>query len=204
MVEQRRAGTSPRDRPESTLQEPTDNARRRRSWLYRTSWVLLPVSLVLYLSSLGMDVAEVHKTLKIFGVGRTDVEAVRLLSTIRTLFQDGETFLALILTSFTLFFPLSKYVALFFILLGRDRRRRGRILTAVKNLGQWSMGDVFVVALLVVMMRLNSGVAEVSVKVLPGLWVFAVSVLLTMIVSALLGFLESRESERIDRGAPEL
>jgi paraquat-inducible protein A len=157
------------------------------------SWILLPISLALYLSSLGMDVAEVHKTLKVFGVGRTDVEAMRLLSTIETLYQDGEIFLAIILTAFTLFFPLSKYIALFSIMLSGRARTRGRVLTAVKNLGQWSMGDVFVVALLVVAMRLNSGVAQVQVVVLPGLWVFATSVLLTMVVSALLGFLESRE-----------
>ncbi len=168
----------------------------RRLWLYRISWWLLPLSLVLYLSSLGMDVAEVHKSLKVFGVGRGEVEPIRLLSTIRTLYGDGEVFLATILTSFTLFFPLTKYLALFYVLLSKRRRRRGRVLTVVKNLGQWSMGDVFVVALLVVAMRLNSGVAQVEVVVLPGLWVFASSVLLTMTVSALLGFLDSVGSDQ--------
>lgn len=161
----------------------------RRSWLYRLSLILLPLSLVLYLTSLTMHVAEVHKTLQVFGVGRTEVESMRLLTTIRDLYRDGEIFLSVIITAFTLFFPISKYVALGYVMWTRQTGRRAAYLSAIKNLGQWSMGDVFVVALLVVTMRLNNGVAEVEIVVQPGLWVFAVSVLLSMVVSALLGFL---------------
>ena len=62
------------------------------------------------------------------------------------------------------------------------------MLLWVKNLGQWSMGDVFVVALMVVIIRFNGSVAEVAVHPLAGLWVFAASVILSMIASALLGF----------------
>ena len=153
------------------------------------SAVMLPLSLGLYVLSLTMNVAEVHKTLQVFGIGRTDVEAMRLLTTIRDLYREGEVFLAGMITAFTLFFPVSKYLALGYVMWTGHVGRRRAFLTAIKNLGQWSMGDVFVVALLVVTMRLNSGVASVDIVVLPGLWVFAISVLLSMVVSALLGFL---------------
>ena len=89
--------------------------------------------------------------------------------------------------SFTILFPVGKYLALWLVMFVRDPGR-SRILTGVKNLGQWSMGDVFVVAFLVVMMRINTSVAQLNVDVEPGIYVFAVSVILSMIVSTLLAF----------------
>lgn len=173
---------------------PTAPAELRRSWLFRASAVLLPISFGLYLTSLTMHVAEVQRTLQVFGIGRTEAESMMLLTTIRDLYREGEVFLAAMITAFTLFFPISKYVALGYVMITRNVRRRGGFLSAIKNLGQWSMGDVFVVALLVVTMRLNNGVAQVQIVILPGLWVFATSVLLSMVVSALLGFLYRGQS----------
>jgi paraquat-inducible protein A len=150
--------------------------------------ILLGISLGLYVTSLTMDVAQVDRTTAVFGVGKTESSPYSLLRTIRDLHEDGELGLAAIITAFTLIFPIGKYLALTYVYLGRSERWRSRMLLWVKNLGQWSMGDVFVVALMVVIIRFNGSVAEVSVHPLPGLWVFAASVILSMIASAMLGF----------------
>jgi paraquat-inducible protein A len=153
-----------------------------------TGAVLLGISLGLYVTSLTMDVAQVERTTAVFGVGKTDISPYSLLRTIRDLWEDGEWGLSAIITAFTLIFPIGKYLALGYVYAGRSELWRGRMLLWVKNLGQWSMGDVFVVALMVVIIRFNGSVAEVAVRPLAGLWVFAASVILSMIASALLGF----------------
>jgi uncharacterized paraquat-inducible protein A len=150
--------------------------------------IILVISLGLYLTSLTMDVARVDRTVAVFGVGQTETTPYSLLRTIRTLHEDGEWGLAAIITAFTLVFPIGKYLALTYVYLGRRERWRSRLLLWVKNVGQWSMGDVFVVALMVVIVRFNGSIAELSVEPLPGLWVFASSVLLSMVATALLGF----------------
>ena len=154
--------------------------------------ILLCVSLGLYVVSLTMVVAQVNRTVSLFGVGQTESTPYSLLKTIRDLYTDGQFGLAAIITAFTLIFPIGKYLALAYVYFGNSPRWRGRLLLWVKNLGQWSMGDVFVVALMVVIVRINSSVAEISVEPLPGLWVFAASVLLSMICSSLLGFDRNR------------
>lgn len=153
-----------------------------------TGLVILVVSLGLYLTSLSMDVARVERTVAVFGVGKSETTGYSLLRTIQTLYEDGHLGLAAIITSFTLVFPIGKYLALGYVYLGRRERWRQRLLLWVKNLGQWSMGDVFVVALMVVIVRFNGSVAQLSIEPRPGLWVFAGSVLLSMVASALLGF----------------
>jgi len=165
-----------------------------RSTLYWISVILLPISLLLYLASMAMDVAQVTQTTMIFGNARETTTGYRLLTTIRDLWREGEMVLVVAITAFTILFPVSKYIVLVYIQLGRPRRARA--LTWVKNLGQWSMGDVFVVAFLVVMLRINSGPVQVRVASQPGLYVFAASVVTAMVVSVLLAMHEERFSPK--------
>lgn len=123
------------------------------------------------------------------------VKRMKLLTTIRDLYREGEWLLVFALVAFTIFFPVSKYVGLFFVMFSKRRRHRLRILSWLKSWGQWSMGDVFVVAFFVVWLRIDSTVFGSSrlatitmhVAVEPGLYFFAGSVVLAMIVSMMLG-----------------
>ncbi len=166
-----------------------------RPLAYRLALVLLPISAVLYFVSLTMDVVVVETTVKLFGIGRTTVDHLRLLTTIESLYKAGEMVLTVLITAFTIVFPVGKYLALAFVMARFGESSSSRVLTWIKNLGQWSMGDVFVVALLVVVLRINSAeqLAHLNVIVQPGLWVFAGSVILAMVVSALLGFVDAQK-----------
>ena len=163
-------------------------APARRSVAYAVAAVVLPVSFVLYVVSLTMYVAQIVRRIEVLGLGRDDVETFRLFDTIESLWTDGQIGLAVIIIAFTLFFPIGKYLALGFVMIGRYDAKRATALRWVKNLGQWSMGDVFVVALLVVIVRVNASFAQIEVEPLAGLWVFASSVILSMVASAALGF----------------
>ncbi len=161
---------------------------RLRPWHSAVSWILLLVSAGLYTASLFMNVFSIERNLKVFGMGRVEEDPYRLFGAIEALWDEGQIGLAIILTAFSFVFPVSKYLALGFVLLTRDLRWRGRVLGWVKNFGQWSMGDVFVVALLVVIVRVDQGIAQIGVEPRPGLWVFAASVILGLIVSAVLAY----------------
>lgn len=123
-----------------------------------------------------------------------EVRRMKLLQTIRDLWNDHDRFLATCLFLFTIFFPISKYVALASLLaVAAHSPRRDAVLRWLKNWGQWSMGDVFVVAFLVVYLRINSSVVSagtladitVRVDVEPGMYLFAASVILAMLCSML-------------------
>ncbi len=124
-----------------------------------------------------------------------EIRDMKLLQTIKDLWNDSDKFLATCLVMFTIFFPISKYIALTSLLIVPTHSpMRNSVLRWLKNWGQWSMGDVFVVAFLVVYMRINTSVvstsklADISVRVgvEPGMYLFAASVILAMICSMLL------------------
>jgi paraquat-inducible protein A len=173
--------------------------RKRHSFHFVISAIVLPISAALYAISLTMHVAEVRTHIQFGAFVQDSSESLKLLTTIETLYESGDYTLTVIITAFTIVFPVGKYLALLFVMASRNVRRRARVNTWIKNLGQWSMGDVFVVALLVVILRINSSVGQMQVAALPGLYVFTASVLTSMLVSALLAFEPSRrnEAERI-------
>tara|TARA_Y100000588_G_scaffold157582_1_gene171558 strand:- start:441 stop:1277 length:837 start_codon:yes stop_codon:yes gene_type:complete len=127
-----------------------------------------------------------------------EVQEIKLLETIKDLFlgtetSDPDVFLAICILLFTIFFPISKYVALGLIMVPGERDKT-RVLDWLKNWGQWSMGDVFVVAFMVTFLKINttvfstSSLAEIKVHVtvLNGMYVFGGAIILSMIASMLL------------------
>lgn len=175
----------------------------RRSWQYRTSLALLPVSAALYAWSLFLHFFVVQREFRILGIGKVEQDAYRLFGTIEELWKDGQHTLALIIVAFSFLFPVGKYVALAFVIAARRERARERVLGWVKNLGQWSMGDVFVVAMMVVILRVDNAIAEIGVQPQAGLWVFTASVISAMVVSVLLGFEPRDAAARSEPAGPE-
>ena len=127
-----------------------------------------------------------------------EVQEIKLLRTIKELFLGTETsepdvFLAICILLFTIFFPISKYIALGLIMVP-GKRDKSRVLDWLKTWGQWSMGDVFVVAFMVTFLKINSSVisssslaeVKVHVTVLSGMYIFGGAIILSMIASMLL------------------
>ena len=111
---------------------------------------------------------------------------VSLWSALGQLAILGEWGLFLLVGGFSVVFPLLKLVMLFAVwnLESADSARHQRHLKWLATYSKWSMLDVFVVALLVVTVKLG---ALAQARVEYGIYAFAASVVLTMGLSAWIG-----------------
>jgi len=107
---------------------------------------------------------------------------ISLISSIETLYEEQEWMLCLIIGLFSICIPAVKIMSLVLIvnIAYSERSPLDYLLTLIETLGKWSMLDVFVVALLLVSVKLG---ALARVQVHYGLYVFAASVVLTMALS---------------------
>ena len=125
------------------------------------------------------------------------VQEIKLLETIRDLYKgtdksEPDAFLATCILLFTIFFPMSKYLTLGWIMVPASQNK-ARNLNWLKTWGQWSMGDVFVVAFMVTFLKINTSVIsttelatiKVHVDVLNGMYIFGTAIILSMIASML-------------------
>ncbi|ODN43239.1 paraquat-inducible protein A, partial [Piscirickettsia litoralis] len=101
---------------------------------------------------------------------------VSLISSIVTLFKTGNFFLGVIIALFSLILPLVKLVLLVYIWFFGSLVTSHRWLTWLGRIGKWSMLDVFIVAVMVVVVKLGA-IAEVTMH--SGIVSFALSVLIT-------------------------
>ncbi|SEQ73949.1 paraquat-inducible protein A [Solimonas aquatica] len=151
--------------------------RRKPASLSR-SWALLIAAAVLYIPANLLPIMQTSTLLY--------SENDTILSGVLTLWRSGAWDLALIVFVASIVVPLLKIAALATLLLSAGahsrwrRRERARLYRLIEFIGQWSMLDIFVVALLVALVNFNS-VAQVRAG--PGAIAFASVVVLTMLAS---------------------
>jgi paraquat-inducible protein A len=106
-----------------------------------------------------------------------------VLSGAVVLLKEGRLFLFVLIAGFSIVLPLLKIGVLMKLLGAQDNKTAhlDKYLHWMHLFGKWSMLDVFVVAVLVVSVKLG---AIASVEIRYGLYAFAVAVLLTMYVTA--------------------
>ena len=107
-------------------------------------------------------------------------DEISILTGTFRLYGDGEYLLFFLLLVFTIIFPAAK-LALTYHLWNRLTAQDPRLLPAlgrIETLGKWSMLDVFVVAILVVVIKLS---LVTTVDVHAGLYVFSAAVLISML-----------------------
>ncbi|MEN8168933.1 MAG: paraquat-inducible protein A [Pseudomonadota bacterium] len=107
------------------------------------------------------------------------------------LLKDGQIFLFIVISGFSILVPLLKIGVLNKLLTVKANKagNLGRYLHWMHLYGKWSMLDVFVVAVLVVAVKLGT-IANVEMRF--GLYLFAAAVLLTMYVTARVASLTNR------------
>ena len=108
---------------------------------------------------------------------------VSIVGACAQLFQEGHYALFVIVGAFSVVLPTLKFVLLWMFWFSADqhRQRVTGFVHWVALYGKWSMLDVFVVAILLVTVKLG---AIASVHVHPGLYAFAASVVVTMVATA--------------------
>ncbi|WP_028081858.1 paraquat-inducible protein A [Solimonas soli] len=151
---------------------------RRKPDSYRRSWAFLLASMLLYIPANALPIMQTSTL--VYDENNT------ILGGVRVLWVGGSWDLAIIVFVASICVPLLKMVALTVLLLSARRHskwrqvERARLYRLVEFVGQWSMLDVFVVALLVALVNFQS-VAEVRAG--PGLIAFGAVVVLTMLAS---------------------
>lgn len=103
-------------------------------------------------------------------------DSVSIVSAVGKLAQSGQWGLAILIGGFSIVLPMAKLIALSPWPVGPV----ARFSHWLHALGRWSMLDVFVVAVLVVVVKLK---ALTKVQIEWGLYAFAASVLLTLVIS---------------------
>lgn len=115
-----------------------------------------------------------------------DAQGSTIVSGVITLWHHGSYPIALVIFMASVVVPISKLLALYWVVLGRlgidkeSAMRRGMLFRMSHMVGPWSMIDVFVVAILVGLVQLD-GVLQIY----PGLAVvsFAAMVVVTMLAA---------------------
>ena len=98
---------------------------------------------------------------------------------IQALHEEGHHILGLIVLFFSIIFPATKLLALLFVWCARaTREQRMFLLHWLHVLGHWSMLDVFVVAIIIVVAKLSM---FASAKPLIGIYIFGLAILLSMV-----------------------
>lgn len=122
-----------------------------------------------------------------------------LPAAVKLMWQQGLPVVAVLILVFSILFPLTKLAGLFSALLLRwtPRRRRGMVRW-LATLGRWSLLDVFVVMLLMV---LASGQWAISTQVRPGVHLFMVAIGLAMIVAEIMSSFEEEADREGSSGA---
>ncbi len=103
------------------------------------------------------------------------------------LFQDGQWLVAVIVFLASILIPLFKLLGLFFLVVtaklksGRRQQERTRVYKTIEVIGPWAMLDVFLLAVLVGLVKLEQ---LATVLPGPGLLAFTAMVVLTILASA--------------------
>jgi len=118
-----------------------------------------------------------------------------VVSGVIQLLKDGQWFLFFVISCFSILLPVLKLSVLYLLVGNRlsGEKRLHQYLHWMHLYGKWSMLDVFVVAILVVAVKLGA-IANVEMRY--GLYAFAASVLITMFITARIVFLTSGEHKR--------
>lgn len=144
---------------------------------------LIAISAVLLVVGLSRPVITVQK------LWNSNTQSV--MSSIGNLWHDRDYILAAIIFFFSIVFPIVKLASLQIIwsvrLKDEDRRK---LIYMMELLGRWSMLDVFVCAVLIVTVKLG---ALAQARIEDGIYFFAASIFLAMLVATLQGHLIRKE-----------
>jgi len=158
------------------------------SWFLRKQWgdvgysliSISTVSLILGLITPILSI-EASKELPVIGETVLQFQSKGILSSISALIEHDNLWIALLLLLFSVIVPIAKTVTVFLTLFARSHHISIKGLHLSKNMGKWSMADVFVIAIIVVFFSTEQEVLT-KAEIQSGLWFLA-----TYVVTSLVG-----------------
>ncbi len=144
--------------------------------------ILIILSVVFLIIGLSLPILTVRKL--------WDSNTYSIITGIQNLWDEKYYVLAVIIFVFSIIFPIAKLCALCAVWFARlQEEQRKKLIHFMEIFGKWSMLDVFVSAIIIVWVKLG---ALASARAENGIYFFAVSILMTMLVSSLQGNLIKR------------
>ncbi len=142
--------------------------------IFQSPWFILALTLTSgYFYIMGLTKELFVSSLQLFAE-----REVTLLNSIRMLFENDENFLGTIIFTFTIVFPIFKYILLLFSLLLNQIETISRLNRWMSVISKWSMLDVYIVALLLLNMKFDSRIINMELK--EGVVWFSLSIILIM------------------------
>lgn len=181
-----RSGISQGGKPDMAKERPQNSGTASLKSLFPDKARIMSAGLfaatLAYVLGIFWPLMTVEKSIFVF---KFSGETVSLVSGLAALFAKGDVLLFLIVFFFSIVFPVGKLIVLFRLWHHPYSAERCEELAhRLAVFGKWSMLDVMVVGLLVVIVKIRGMVA---VNVHGGLYLFAVSVILTMLMTASIG-----------------
>jgi paraquat-inducible protein A len=160
------------------MSEASETPKRSKRSLYSIHRGMLDVPLAIAISTLlliaGLFMPIISIKQLIF---KTDTFSV--LTGIRSLWTEHQKILAAVVFLFSIVFPIVKLTCLTGIWFGRyTDDTRNKVLGWFDVLGKWSMLDVFIVAVTIVIAKIS---AVLDAHAQPGIYVFAASIALSIL-----------------------
>ncbi len=157
------------------------------SWFLRRRWgdvgyALISISMVSLILGLGTPILsiEASKDLPVIGETVLQFQSKGILSSIESLIEHDNLWIALLLLLFSVVVPIAKTSVIFLTLFARTHHISIKGLHLSKNIGKWSMADVFVIAIIVVFFS-SEQEALTKAEIQSGLWFFANYVIMSLI-----------------------
>lgn len=124
----------------------------------------------------------IHKQVDYLGDVILSFESKGIIGSILKLFDSGEIAVSFTILLFSILLPAIKSLSLTFMLIFYRHPWNQKIVTFFKQIGKWSMIDVFVVATFLVYFTSNTGgISEAEIQA--GLYFFLAYVILSMITA---------------------
>ncbi|MFA9407250.1 MAG: paraquat-inducible protein A [Candidatus Dadabacteria bacterium] len=117
--------------------------------------------------------------------GKIPVGNQYLLGIIKSLFADGSFFLGIIIFLFSVVFPILKIVLCAVALISFQKTdAKDKIIKAIGYVSKWSMADVFIVAVIIVMFKAKGFNFKFTAE--PGIYFYAISAILSSLAILLI------------------
>ncbi len=129
----------------------------------------------------------IHKELEewIVKKGKIPVGNQYLLGIIKSLFEEGSFFLGVIIFLFSVVFPMLKIVLCAIALIPSQKRdAKDKIIKTIGYVSKWSMADVFIVAVIIVMFKAKGFNFKFTAE--SGLYFYAFSAILSSLAILLI------------------
>ena len=161
----------------------------------------LEIPVLLALSAVLLPLGLMVPTLNLSKLAGVSGSTYSIITGIYNLAQSGNPFLALLIFTFSLVFPILKLTVLIVLWFhGMKPERREQTLRVLRVLGKWSMLDVFVIVALVGAIQFGV-LAEATPRV--GIYLFSTAVLTCILVTLLESRLAQGPERRVGAGGPQ-